>query len=194
MTRPDDLEAVALAELADRVEKRKAAVRALAGADLADGDKRTIRSPLDGSALGSILRTDPDPKWRVAEPHALEQWLRTQHPSGIEHGYLLHVPGVDGPVWLDPLDELCVVMCEHAPHLLTAAERPVAQEVEHLLEQSRVQGTPAAPGIELVKPAGSVRVVRAKTCGAAIERLVQAGQLSWDWRPQLSAGDEAVAS
>ncbi|MGE0300923.1 hypothetical protein [Pseudonocardia sp.] len=192
MTRLDDLEAVALAELADRVDKRKTAVRALAGRDLADGDRRTIRSPL-GDALGSILRTDPDPQWRVTEPHALEQWLRTQHPSGIERGWHVHVPGVDGPVWLDPLDELAVVLAEHAPHLLTAAERVVEQEVALLLEQSRDQGTPAAPGIERVKPAGSVRVIRAKTCGAAIERLVQAGQLSWDVRPQLSAG-EAVAS
>ena len=191
-TRLGDVEALVLAELTDRVKTHQTAARAIAGADLGDGDKRTVRSPLDGTPMGSISRTDPDPEWRVAEPHALEAWAHTCHPSLMERGYTMHVPGVDGPVWLDPLDELAVVLAAHAAHLLTAAERVSEVEVTLLLEQSRTQGTPAAPGIERVKPAGTVRVTRAKTCGDAVEALHAKGWLTLDGRPQLPT--EAVAS
>lgn len=193
MTRPDDLEAVALAELADRVAKRKAAARVVAGADLGDGDKRTIRSPLDGAALGLILRTDPDPQWRVTDVALLAAYIRAQRPDAVETRYELHVPGVDDPVLLDPIDELCQVLRAYAPHMLRQTERLRDSAIQDLLEASKRSGKAAAPGIELVKPAGSVQVRRAKTCGPAIERLVQAGQLSWDVRPQLPTGEQVAS-
>lgn len=185
MTRRDDLEAVALAELADRVEKRKVAVRALAGADLDDGDKRTVRSPLDGTALGSVSRTDPEPQWAVTDWSALEAELTTR--GQVDTAYRLHLPGGEDPVVLHPIDELCKVLLAHAPHMLQEVSRVPGPVVAELLAESQRTGRPAASGITLTKPAGTVRVTRAKTCGPAIERLVAAGHLTWDGRPQLAA-------
>lgn len=193
MTRPDDLEAVALAELDARVTARYKAVRAVAGADLTDGDKRTIRSPLDGSSLGSIYRTDPEPRWTVTDWAAFEAHVRSSIPDGVETAYRLHVPSLDEPVFLDPLDELAVILREHAPHMLREVPRIRGEVVADLLAASKTSGQPAAAGIEQVKPSGSVAVRRSKTCGPAIERLHAAGLLTWDGKPMLPLADEVAS-
>lgn len=174
----DDIEALALAELRARVLDRYDTVRAVAGQTLDDGDKRTVRSPL-GDMLGVVSRSDPDPRWAVTDREALCAHLYDEVPGSVETVY-----EVAGPV-----TEVIAVLRVHAPHLLAEVTRVRAVAVDRALAAAAA-GDTAAPGIELVKPAGSVSVRRAKGCGAAIERMQRVGLLTWDGRPQLPPAEE----
>lgn len=172
-----EIEALVLAELGKRVKSRTDLVKATVGQRYPDGHKETFRSPLDQSKLGMVYRTDPDPKWVVADRDALDAHLR---------GF----PGnLTTTITLRPEDEpeAFAVLAEHAPHLLT--ETTVVQPgiVEAALAQSAATGQPAAPGLELVKPSGTLTVKPDAAAGAAVERMVEAGVITWDGRPVLEA-------
>lgn len=174
------VEALVLAELAKRVKGRIDAVKAIVGGDYAPGDKQSFRSPLDQAKLGLIWRTDPDPQWRVVDPAALDAELRA-FPGNLVT-----------TITLRPEDEAeaFAVLAEYAPHLLTETETVAPGVVDAALAQSAATGVPAAAGIELVQPGGSLTVKPDTNAGAAVERLVAAGYITWDGRPVLPAGDE----
>jgi hypothetical protein len=58
---PPEIEPIVLAVLEARVKEAKAAARAAIEHLYAEGTRTTIRSPLDGTKLGTVYRTDPDP-------------------------------------------------------------------------------------------------------------------------------------
>lgn len=177
----DDHEALVLATLAQRVKARQDAVKAIVGQRYPDGHREIVRSPL-GEKLGQIWRTSPDPQWKVTDREALHA----------------HLAGFDGAtettVEIAPADmaEALAVLQAHAPHLLTETTRVRADVVEAALEQSAATGEPAAPGIELVQAAGVLTVKPDKGAGAAVERLVQAGLITWDGRPTLPSAEEVA--
>lgn len=175
-----EIEALFLAELAKRVKARTAATKAVFGAAYAPGDKQTFRSPVDETKLGTVFRSDPDPEWRVVDWAALREHLR-QDQANFETSHEI-------------ADEAAAieVLREHAPHLLAEITRVNPDVVEEALDQSRRTGTPAAPGIERVKPEGVLTVRPDRNAGVAIERMVQAGVISWDGRPVLEAGQETT--
>lgn len=171
----DDHEALVLAVLSQRVKARQDAVKAVVGQRYPDGHRETVRSPLDGAKLGSIYRTDPDPQWRVTDREALHAHLRT-FPGNVEAA--VEIAPQDMP-------EALAVLAEYAPHLLTDVARLNPEAEQAALEQSAATGEPAAPGIELVKPAGSLTVRPDKAAGQVVERMVAAGVITWDGRPAI---------
>jgi hypothetical protein len=74
---PAEVEALVLATLSKRVAARIDGVKATFSGQYADGQRETFRSPLDDAKLGMILRTDPDPTWKIVDPTALDAELRT---------------------------------------------------------------------------------------------------------------------
>ena len=177
---PPEVEALVLAELGKRVKARTETTKALFGQRYPDGHRETFRSPLDGSKLGIIYRTDPDPQWKVTNPEALHAHLR-EYPGNVETVYEI----ADESAAIE-------VLREHAPHLLVEVTRVIPDVVAAALQQSRDTGEPAAPGIELVKPAGSLTVKPDPKAGAVVERMVTAGLISWDGSPRaLDAGEVA---
>lgn len=178
---PAEIESLVLAETVKRVTARDKIVRAVFGQRYADGQKETFRSPVDGSRIGSVWRTDPDFKWVVTDRAAFEAEMRS-FPGNLvtEVGI---APG--------DMPEALAVLAEHAPALITETHR-IADGVEAAaLAQSKATGVAAAAGIECVKPAGTLTVkVDPKSGSAAIERLVATGLISWDGRPALPAADE----
>jgi hypothetical protein len=177
------LEALVLAVLEKRVKERIASAKAIAGADIEDGQKRTFRSPLDESKLGLIWRTDPDPTWKVTDRAALCKALEDD-PANVE--YVDDIAGTEA--------EVIDVLAEHAPHLLARIERVKAEAI--IAAVARVaNGETPLPGIERVKPRGSLVVRPDKNAGPAIERMVAAGLLTWDGRLlELPAGASAEPS
>lgn len=176
----DDVETLVLAELRTRVSARYDTTKAIAGANLADGDKRTVRSPL-GDKLGTLSRTDPDGDWEIVDRDQLAAYIRENHPDSVE--WVSDIVG-------DPT-AVVEVLAEHAPHLLAQVERVEPGAFAAVLALVRHSGTPV-PGIAWRKPAGVVQVRRDRACGAAVEKLVQAGQLSWDGHlVELPAGEVA---
>lgn len=176
------MEVLILAELAKRVRERQNITRAIIGVAFDNGDKQTFRSPLDDRKLGSIWRQDPDPEWRVTDEKALHTWLAGQ-PDYLETTVEVR-EGCEA--------EALAILAEHAPHLLEDVTGIRADAVERLLEASREQGEPAAPGIERIKPPGHLTVRPDKAAGEAIEAMVKAGVISWDGRPALEAEADPV--
>jgi hypothetical protein len=176
-----EVEVLALAELAKRVAERYKLAKALVGQSYPDGRRETFRSPLDGTRLGMVYRTDPDPHWVVTDAEALDAELRT-YPGNLVTFYEI----ADEQTAIDVLHSV-------APHLLVEATRVRPDAVAAALAQSEATGVAAASGIEQVKPSGVLTPKPdAKTAGPAIERMVAAGLLTWDMRPVLPAVDEGV--
>lgn len=170
-----EVQAIVLAELAKRVKARDVTVRALFGQDYPDGRKETFRSPLDQAKLGQVWRTDPDPRWAVVDAEALDAELRA-YPGNLVTD-----------VTISPADmpEVLAVLAEHAPQLITKTVRVADGVVEAALAQSKATGRAAAAGIGMRKPGGTLTVKPDPNAGVVVERLVDAGILTWDGRPVL---------
>jgi hypothetical protein len=174
---PPELEPIVLAVLEQRVKEAKAAARAVIEHRYAEGTRNTIRSPLDQTKLGLVYRTDPDPAWRVTDREALCKHLE-QDPDNVE--YVDDIAGTN--------EQVVEVLAEHAPWLLARVER-VRQGAINAAVNRAANGQPPEPGIERVKPRGSLVVRPDKAAGPAIERMVAAGVLTWDGRLlELPAG------
>lgn len=170
---PDEVELLALAELAKRVAARTKTTKAIVGTRYGPGDKHTFRSPLDQRKLGQVWRTDPDAEWVVTDREALHAHLRT-------------FPGCTETIVAISDDEAAIdVLHEHAPHLLHEITRVREDVIRDALIQSRESGHAVAPGIELRKAPGVLTVRPDAGAGPVIESLQQAGWLAWDGRPVL---------
>jgi len=174
-------EALILAELARRVKDRIVVLRAVIGTCYAPGDKHTFRSPIDDQKLGSVWRTDPDPKWQVVDRDALDAWLITQDR------YRQEKVRVRPDCWPEAL----ACLASHAPDTLEDVVRIRDTAVDEVLAECARRGVPVAPGVDLVKPEGVLTVKPAPTAGEAIAGLVRAGVVDWEGRPALDAGEAA---
>lgn len=172
-TIPLEVEPLVLAVLESRVKDAKAAARASIENRYDDGDKVTVRSPLDEAKLGTVYRTDPDPRWEIHSRDALAEHL-ARDPDNLE--FLDDIVGTPASV--------LAVLHEYAPHLLGRVERVKPEAFEQAL-QAAIAGAAPAPGIRRIKPRGSLVIRPDKNAGAAIERLVAMGWISYDGRPQL---------
>lgn len=188
---PAEIEALAIAELVKRVKARDSATRALFSQAYPDGQKTTFRSPLDGEMLGYVQRTDPDPTWIVTDPSQVMAHF-AETPEAWETIAEVTLP--DGDVArMSPDDELARVVKDRIPHIYAEVEELRTSAVDGLMEETRREGKAAAPGIARVKPSGTLRVVPDKdSAGAAIERLVQSGWLTWDGRRALPPGEASA--
>lgn len=178
-----EVEALALAALAKRVKELDQPVRSIFKGDYDNGRSQKFRSPVDGRALGSVYREDPDPEWRVVDPTALHAHLRA-------HGHEETVYELD-----DALREKVVeVLREHAPELLIERTLVPQEAVEETLTATRKAGEPvdpdgnAAPGVEWVKPEGRLVVKPDPNAGEVAAAMVRAGSIDWSRRPELGAG------
>lgn len=177
----DEVEALAYAAIEAEAGKRKTGLRAQLNQRLVEGDTRRVRSPL-GDKLGSISKTDPAPKWQVTDPDALDEHLRG-FPGNVQQVEII----ADEPAAIE-------VLRVHAPELLRTVEVLAAGVVEAALAQSAATGEPAAPGISLVKPSGTVTVRPEKNALDAVALLVRAGQLDFLPPPALPAPEARSAS
>lgn len=180
---PPEVEAIALKVLETEVKKRQAAVKAIVGQRYDDGDKRAFRSPLGDTRLGTVYRSDPEPAWQVTDPDALHTWLADQ-PDYVEH--TVEIVGDQA--------EVLAVLADHAPHLLADVIRVRESAVAEILGQAKTTGATDAPGIERVKPAGTLTVRPEKGAYEAVAALVAANLLTWDGRPALPPAEGESAA
>lgn len=175
---PAEIEALVLATLRKRVNEREKLVKALIGQRYPDGHRESFRTP-DGSKLGMVLRTDPEPEWVITDRDAL-----VEHLSSFPGAMVTEVR-----IAPEDMPEALAVLAEHAPNLVTETSRLDPAVVDAALAQSRATGQAAAPGIARIKPAGVLTVRPDKVAGEAVERMVAAGQITWDGRPVLETPD-----
>ena len=174
---PPEFEALALAELARQAKSRTAAVKAVIGDRYAPGQRETFRSPVDGAKLGMVLRTDPDPEWRVVDREKLAAHLRAD-PANLETVYEIG-------------DESAAVevLRKHAPHLLVEITRVSVDARGDAVARAAAGET--VPGVARVKPEGVLTVRPDRGAAAAIAGMVRAGILSWDGRPAIDQAEAA---
>lgn len=177
---PDEVEVLAYAAIEREAKRRKELGKAIIGQRYPDGRTERIRSPL-GERLGSVYRTDPEPTWVVSDREALHAHLRT-FDDATETVYEI----ADEPAAVE-------VLRAHAPHLLVEITRVRPEWEQDALAQSRETGEPAAPGIEKVKPSGSLTVTPAKDAFDVVGRLMARGLLTWDGNRALPADESGAA-
>lgn len=176
---PPEIEPIVLKVLEKRVKDAYVPAKAVLEPLYPEGQgtRNTIRSPLDQAKLGVVYREDPDPTWKVTDRAALTKALEDD-PDNVEY-----VDDVAGTT-----EQVVEVLAEHAPWLLARVERVKASAVNAAVAAA-ARGEEPLPGIERVKPRGSLVVRPDKAAGPAIERMVAAGYLTWDGRLlQLPAG------
>jgi hypothetical protein len=130
---PPEIEPIVLAVLEARVKEAKAAARAAIEHLYAEGTHTTILSPLDGTKLRTVYRTDPDPTWKVTERDALCKALEAD-PDNVEY--------VDDIARTN--EQVIVVLAEHAPELLARIERVKASAVNAAVVAAAAPGRGAA--------------------------------------------------
>lgn len=190
---PREIECLAYGAIEAEAKRRKTIEKALLGAEYPEGRTQRFTSPLPGragGALGSVLRTQGKAEFRIVDRDAFLEHAR-QFDHAVELVFDVHTP-TGSLTGLSEVDELVVVLREHAAHMLVERER-VAPEVEKAaIEQSEATGEPAAPGIELVETPGEMRVTPAKGAIDVVARLVQAKLLNWDGSRVLPAASGDV--
>lgn len=186
-----EIRALVLASLAQRIKAEQDKAKAIIGVGYIAGSKQTFRSPVDDAALGYVQRTDPAPEWRVTDESALRAHLAT-FPGCVTAVAFVLLPGI-GWHEVDQLDEVFVVLHEHAPHLTCSEEQVTREAIAAAVEQSKATGEAAAPGITRVRPGGVLRVVPDKNAAAAITRLVDARVITWDGQPVLPAAESEAS-
>lgn len=184
-----EMEALALAELGKRVKANETLTRAEFSQAYPDGRRETFRSPVDGSMLGMVYRTDPNPAPIVVDKDALVRHLAT-------------VPGCTETVTeiMGTEEQILAVLAEHAPELLCEVTRVPDYVVSNVLAGCKAKGNTKGPdgkelaGVKMDK-AGGVLTVKAdpKTAGRAIEGMVAAGLLTWEGRRALPPGQEQAS-
>jgi hypothetical protein len=111
---PPEIEPIVLAVLEARVKEAKAAARAAIEHLYAEGTRTTIRGPLDGTKLGTVYRTDPDPMWKVTDRDALCKALEAD-PDNVDPADHFRIQPLDVPPCTGCTSPLCPD-CEPGTH------------------------------------------------------------------------------
>jgi hypothetical protein len=160
---------------------------------LAEGDRKIARSPLDGSKLGAVYVTDPQPECHITDQAALTEWMFEHHPDLTEQGY--EIAGSDA--------EVIDVLFQHAPHLLRPYRRVKSDDMRQLRANAIALGQPIGPaseadipGIEVHRPEGVVACKPDPSALASVKALWLAGRLELDGTVRAAieeASDDADA-
>lgn len=172
------LSVAALKVLSDLTKERYDEMRARAEAQLEAGDRRVVRSPVDGAKIGEVYRSDPKSVPVVTDDEALTEWMVAHYRDQTETKY--DVIGTH--------EQVVAVLFEHAPRLLKP--RRVVKQVarQRLIQDATVLRQPVGPGgevdvpgIEFVQNSNSYVACKPDTDAVlAIFQLHRAGLLDLD--------------
>lgn len=176
---PIEVEALALKALEARVKDGLNLSKACI-TGYSPGDKHTFRSPISDRKLGMVYVTDPDATWQVTDRDALDAWLRAD-PAALEE-----------TVEIDDMPAALEALQDHAPHVLAFVSRVSEAARRSAVELAKAGGQ--VPGVERVKPSGSLVVRPDKAAADVIAELVAADLLTWDGRRVLPAGGQEASA
>lgn len=174
--------------LSEHTGQRYDEARADAARTMAQGDRRIVRSPLDGAKLGAVYMTDPSPKTVITDRALLTDWFEQHYPDLMEIGY--EIAGSES--------EVVEVLFVHAQHLLRPVRRITGAALSALRKESASLGQVIGPGgeadvpgVEIEHSDGVVGCRPDPAALAAVQKLFAAGRLTLDGtlRPALEAND-----
>jgi hypothetical protein len=184
----DVLRVAALKVVADYAKDCYETARKGMAGSMEKGDRLTARSPIDGSKIASVSKTEPRKVAVVFDQEAFTKWLLANYPESV--GYDFDITGSD--------QEVKSVLFEHAPHLLRRRVVPSPELVKRIKQDSVQLGVPIGPngeaeidGFRVDEPEGDVRVRADEGALVAVVELFRAGRLTLEELvlPQLPAGD-----
>lgn len=124
-------------------------------------------SPIDGTVLGHVTRTNPSKSAKVTDEAQLLAFYAEKDPDALE----------DVPVISATEDEVIEVLREHAPHLLKTDVR-IRDWARHAA--CKLAHERDVPGVTVSRPVGTVAIYPAKDQGPQIEALFTAGRVQLD--------------
>ncbi|HEX3778482.1 MAG TPA: hypothetical protein VHX38_02365 [Pseudonocardiaceae bacterium] len=175
--------------LSAHTKERYEQARDEALAELGQGDRRIVRSPLDGTKLGAVYMTDPKPVAAITDEKALTDWMSTTYPTRVESSY--QIVGSDA--------EVIDILFQHAPRLLKRTTRLTTEARKELMTEAVRIGQPVGPGGEVDVPGVEVRQTEGYVACKPTEdallsvyELVRSGRVALDGTvlPQLEASGD----
>lgn len=143
-------------------------LRQLATDELVPKESIAAISPVDGTVLGKITRTNPEKVAVVEDEQALMAHLQDTDPDSLEDTH--EVTASD--------EQIVHLLLEHAPHLLVQSVR--IRDYARRDAMSRALAGKPVPGVKVKKPFGTVNVYPDQAEAAAIEAVFKAGRLQLD--------------
>lgn len=168
--REDALSMATVKVMLDKLTAAQKTLRAGAKDELLEDDRISIRSPLDGSAIGTVAKSSPNHKARVADDAVLMAWMLEHRPNDVEILYEFAASH----------DQITQTLAEHFPVMVREVPKMRPWAVGELLRQSESDGKPVAPGIEVELPDGVVTVRLKPGAEQAVADLVRNGMVALD--------------
>jgi len=161
------LRLVALGYAERRLRPALEELRDLGKDELIPEEKIFAVSPIDGTVLGHITRTNPVASARVTDEAVLAAHLADRDPTALEDVTVINATQ----------DELIEVLQEHAPHLLGIEVR-IRDWARHAA--CKLAHEQDVPGVTVSRPIGTVAVYPSRTQGEAIEALFTQRRIEFD--------------
>jgi hypothetical protein len=191
---PRMVRAAVLQVVSSTTERAYKEAKATAGQDLASGDRRTVRSPLDGRRIGAVYRTDPKPVAVITDENALLDWYAERYPHLVKREYKIRETRIS---------EAIEVLYDHAPELLEpirtldpATRRQLEADVKRFGYGLGPGSEMDIPGIERQTKEGVVSCEPADDALGVVLDLFAASRVGLDGhvRPALesSGGNDAA--
>ena len=180
--------------VSDFTKERYDQARGEVGKVMQAGDRLMARSPIDGTKMGPVTKSDPKPVAKIVDEAALTEWMSAYYPDTLVAGYELAATE----------NEVVQVLFEHAPHLLKHRKRIKPEVLAEIKRESAAMGCPIGPGGEVDLPGIAIDtpepVVSCKpdpaTALLVVQQLFREGRLELDGTvlPALPASEGNVGA
>lgn len=161
------LRLVALRYAEQRLKPALEELRDLGKDEFIPEEKIFAVSPIDGTALGHVTRTNPAKSAKVTDEAQLLAFYAEEDPDALEDVTVISATEA----------EVIEVLREHAPHLLGVDVR--IRDWARSAACKRAHEGPI-PGVTVSRPVGTVAIYPAKDQGPQIEALFTAGRVQLD--------------
>lgn len=168
--------------VADRVTPGIRTIRENGKKDLIPGESIAAVSPVDGTVLGTITRTNPKPVAKVEDLAELMAHVQNTNPEELED--VDYVTGSD--------DEVLKALKESHQHLVGQRVQISEQHLNFLLKKAAGSKDFRPPGIKVETPVGTVNIYPADAADEAFQAVIKARAVELDGsiNPALPGGSE----
>lgn len=147
-----------------------AAIRESAKKSLVPEERIAAVSPVDGTVLGTITRTNPKPVAKVEDMAALMAHVQETNPEELRD--VDYVSGSD--------DEVLKALKESHQNLVSQRVEISEQHLSFLLKKAAGSKTFRPPGITVEKPVGAVNIYPADDADEAFQAVIKARAVELD--------------
>lgn len=158
-----------------------AAIRENGKKNLIPGESIAAVSPVDGTVLGTITRTNPKPVAKVEDMAKLMAHVQETNPEELRD--VDYINATD--------DEVLAALKESHPSLVKQRVEVNEQHLNFLLKKAAGSKTFRPPGIKVETPVGTVNIYPADDADEAFQAVIKARAVELDGsiNPALPGGE-----